>query len=537
MDESIKGRPTRKDLIDGIRSRWPGIEVSGPVEEGEDRGALITCGNSTLKDLCEWLFRENDYALATLIVQEEESHWLFRYIFYGDAEIDAVHVCVEQPKTNTVMPSISAEVHAADWHEREVEDLFGISFEGHPKLGDFVLHEEWPECVNPMKKSFDASKPYVHREVDPEWRPLRILEAQGAFMMPIGPVYSDYAEACQFFLETVGEDVVRTALRIFYKFRGVEKLAENQPVEQVLLLAERFSGASAFAHSLAFCQAVEKISGLIPPPRGQVLRVLFAELERLRHHVGAIAGICGSTALAVATSEASILEEELLRLSCILSGHRYLFGINKPGGISIDLAGHQSEMLGNNVRSIASDLRNLFDMLRLSSSFLDRIEEVGIVSREKALSYGLVGPVARGSGIARDLRRILPYGPYRSQVECQTALETEGDGYARLRVLFREAEESANIIDRLCSALPPGDTACTEFRLKSGQALGWVEAPLGAAFHWVSIGEDGLVKRYRVTPPSFMNWHGFHLAAENFAFQDFPIVMATFGLSSAECDR
>lgn len=535
MNQSHIARPTRKDLMDGICSRWPGMEANTRIEE--DGSALITCDIATLRELCEWLFCENNYAFATLIVEDEEADWLFRYIFYGDAEVGVVHVCMKQPKSNTVAPSISAGVHAADWHEREVEDLFGISFEGHPRLGDFVLHEEWPEGVNPMKKDFDASKPYMHREVDPEWRPLRILEAQGAFMMPIGPVYSDYAEACQFFLETVGEDVVRTTPRIFYKFRGVEKLAENQPVERVLLMAERFSGASAFAHSLAFCRAVEKISGLEPPPRGQLLRVLFAELERLRHHVGAIAGICGSTALAVATSQASILEEELLRLSCIMSGHRYLFGVNRPGGISIDVTSDQCKMLGDSVRSIASDLKNLFDMLRLSSSFLDRIEEVGIVSTENALSYGLVGPVARGSGIARDLRNILPYGPYKSQIACQTALETEGDGYARLRVLFREAEESANIICRLSSELPPGDVASPEFRLKAGQALGWVEAPLGAAFHWVSIGEEGAVKRYRVTPPSFMNWHGFHLAAENFAFQDFPIVMATFGLSNAECDR
>ncbi|MCL5125394.1 MAG: hypothetical protein M1511_13040, partial [Deltaproteobacteria bacterium] len=76
-----------------------------------------------------------------------------------------------------------------------------------------------------------------------------------------------------------------------------------------------------------------------------------------------------------------------------------------------------------------------------------------------------------------------------------------------------------------------------DFKTASGEGLGWVEAPLGAAFHWLRIEENGRVGRYRVTPPSFTNWHGFHLAAENFAFQDFPIILATFGLSCAECDR
>ena len=74
-------------------------------------------------------------------------------------------------------------------------------------------------------------------------------------------------------------------------------------------------------------------------------------------------------------------------------------------------------------------------------------------------------------------------------------------------------------------------------RLRAGAALAAVEAPLGAAFHWLRLDEDGKVIRYRVTPPSFTNWHGFHLAAENFAFQDFPIILASFGLSNAECDR
>ena len=92
------------------------------------------------------------------------------------------------------VPSISEHVHAADWHEREAEDLFGLVFEGHPKLGEFVLHEEWPEGVNPMRNGFDASQPLTMREVDPQWQPATIVEAPGAFGMPIGPVFSDFAE-------------------------------------------------------------------------------------------------------------------------------------------------------------------------------------------------------------------------------------------------------------------------------------------------------------------------------------------------------
>ena len=159
-----------------------------------------------------------------------------------------------------------------------------------------------------------------------------------------------------------------------------------------------------------------------------------------------------------------------------------------------------------------------------------------MVSKEKARAYGLVGPVARASGISHDLRITQPYGYYDGRLKFHVPREAEGDGYARLRVLFSEAEQSVNLINQVASSLPPGPVR-VPLHLFRGSALGWVEAPRGAAFHWVRLDEESRVLRYRVMTPSFVNWHGFHLAAEDFAFQDFPIIMATFGLSNAECDR
>jgi len=334
----------------------------------------------------------------------------------------------------------------------------------------------------------------------------------------------------------VGEDVIVTVPRFFFKYRGVEKRAEGQPVDRALLLAERFSGSSAFAHGLAFCEAVEQVCGVEAPPRARALRTLFAEFERLRHHVAAIAAICGSTALAVAQSQAEILEEEMLRLGAGLAGHRYLFGVLEAGGLTFDPGDARCREVVAGASEVCNRLDALARMLRYSSSFLDRLEEVGAVTRERALDFGLVGPIARASGVARDLRVLFPYAGY-AEVEFEVPSETEGDGYARLRILLREAAESRRILERLARSLPPGPVSCAPVTPVAGAALGVVEAPRGAAFHWVRIDDDGRVARYRITTPSFTNWHGFHLAAENFAFQDFPIILASFGLSSAECDR
>ena len=238
----------------------------------------------------------------------------------------------------TGFPSVVEWIHAADWHEREAEDMFGVRFEGHPHLGDFVLHDDaWQESVEPMRRGFDAQAALRKRLPDADWRPRRIVQEPGAFIMPIGPKFSGVTESVQFLLETVGEDVIRSSTRLFYKWRAVEKLAEGKTVEEVLLLAERFAATTAFAHGLAFSLAVESIGGAEVPARARTLRVFLAELERLRQHAGAIQEICESTALVVATSQAGIFEEELLRVSGELTGHRYLFGLLAPGGLLCDL--------------------------------------------------------------------------------------------------------------------------------------------------------------------------------------------------------
>jgi len=531
----VDQRSSKLDLPELCRRKWHGRVTT--TLDGDKGICRLRCERDDLVDLCQWLGQELGYAFATMIVEGNPDRWSLQYIFYNDAETPWVYVELALPAGVTAVPSISGLAHgpSADWPEREAEDLFGLTFEGHPRLGEFVLHEDWPEGVNPMRQSFDAHRRIAHREPDPRWEPPTIVTAPGAFAMPVGPIFSDFSESAHFLLETVGEDVIRTIPRFFYKYRGVEKIAERQTPDRVLLLSERFSGTSAFAHGLAFCQAVEAICGIEVPPRALALRTVFAELERLRHHAAAIAGICHSTALAVANSQAALIEEELLRLCGQVAQHRYLFGLLKPGGLSCDLpdvAAHLADAVGH----AAMKLHALHQMLRYSSSFLDRLEEVGIVARERALAYGLVGPIARAVGVARDIRKLFPYAAYRS-ARFVVPVEEEGDGYARLRVLFHEAEQSAALIRQFLSALPSGPVQASPAAWRAGAALSAVEAPQGAAFHWVRLSDDGTIARYRIAPPSFTNWHGFHLAAENFAFQDFPIILASFGLSNAECDR
>jgi Ni,Fe-hydrogenase III large subunit/Ni,Fe-hydrogenase III component G len=521
-------------ISEEIAQRW-----SGKVQCTVDLSNLtsqIHCGHGVLPELCGWLFLDLNLSFAGLIAEEGTAEWQLQYSFYGEGDSGWIHVIVRAPVAERRFPSIVKFVHAADWHEREIEDLFGLVFEGHPRLGDFVLHNDaWQESVEPMRHAFDARAAMLHRQPDAGWRPQRIVQEPGAFVMPVGPKYSGVTESVHFLLETVGEDVIRSTPRLFYKWRAIEKLAEGKTVEQVLPIAERFAATTAFAHGLAFCLAVESICRAKLSARAKTLRVFLAELERLRQHAGAIQEICESTALAVANSQAAILEEDLLRVSGELTGHRYLFGMISPGGLTCDLSDDACYKTLRQSRQILNELNELESRLRKSSSFLDRLEEVGVVDQRDAKVYGLLGPIARASGLVRDLRRARSYSDYQT-FDFDVPSEREGDGYARLRILFAEARQSVRIMEQAAAALKPQDVG-NPIQFCAGAALGAVEAPRGAAFHWVRMDEMGRIARYRIIPPSFHNWHGFHLAVEDFAFQDFPIMLSTFDLSVAENDR
>jgi len=525
---------TPVDLEREIAERWSN-DTRYRFDSDQDV-ATVTCTRAVLVDLCARLFVQWDFSFAGLVVEESATEWQLRYLFYGRRGSPWVHVIVNLPANERTVPTIVRSVHAADWHEREAEDLYGLRFEGHPRLGDFVLHDDaWQEGVEPMRHHFSAQTPVVDRRPKVDWRPHRVVQATGAFVMPIGPVFSGLAESVHFALETVGEDVIRALPRLFYKYRGVEKLAEGQPLDRVLLLAERFAATTAFAHGWAFSRAIEGICGTDVPARARDLRVFIAELERLRHHVGAIHAICESTALVVAASQTAMLEEDLLRVSGALTGHRYLFGLVVPGGLAVDLDDQACRDALRQCQDVLAELNALEGMLRVSSSFLDRLEEVGFIGEADAREVGLVGPMARASGIARDLREAQAYSGY-DQLAFDVPTEREGDGYARLRVLFAEARQSVRLMEQATVALSQGPVSAT-LDVRAGAAVGYVEAPRGGTFHWVRLHTDGTVLRYRVVSPSFINWLGFHLAVERFAFQDFPIILSTLDLSVSETDR
>jgi Ni,Fe-hydrogenase III large subunit/NADH:ubiquinone oxidoreductase subunit C len=455
-------------------------------------------------------------------------------IFALDTQRRWVHLHVPLTNDRLTFPSLNDLLPATRWYEREIWEELGIVPEGHKQLRGLRLPPDWLPEVYPQRHEFSWSQPMQAGE--PHHFQLEAAPA-GVVDYPLGPVRSGVVESGHYLLRTVGEELVDMHLQLFYKHRGVEKRAQGMPLHFLPLIAERISGTSAFAHSLALCQALERVAGVEAPRRACFLRSLLAEIERLYNHLGYQADLCQATGLAVGQAQFEILKERLLRLNAILSGHRYLFGMNVPGGISRDLTAQGEEQIRVVIREIRSEFTMLQRLLLQSPSHLDRLEGTGILRPQDARAYGALGPIGRASGIDRDLRRDHPYAAY-DEVEFDVPVLQEGDAFARARLRLEETIQTCEMLMELLDHLPAGPVRVPLPPLPAGaSALGWAESTHGESLHWVLIGEDGTLQRYRVRPASFANWQAFPLSIPGHnILTDFPVIEQSYGLSFAGAD-
>ncbi len=455
-------------------------------------------------------------------------------LFSLDREHAWLRLLVELEGAAPAFPSLVQDLPAVDWYEREVCEELNLQPQGHPLPQRLRLPPDWPEQVYPQRAGFSWSQKVA--SVEPRHFLLETAPA-GVVDYPLGPVRSGVVESGHYTLRTVGEELIDIRVQLFYKHRGVEKRAEGLAPELLPLLAERISGTSAFAHSLALCQALERVASIEAPPRARFLRTLLAEIERLYNHLGYQADLCQATGLVVAQAQFDILKEQVLRLNAAISGHRYLFGMNVPGGLSRDMGAEELRAVRDLLESCTRSLEELRRLLFASSSHMDRLEETGILLREEARAYGAVGPIGRASGIDRDLRRDHPYAAY-ADVEFEVPVLEKGDALARARLRLEEALQALQIGEQVLARLPGGAVRATMKPLPpGGSALGWAESARGESLHWLLVGEDGRLQRYRVRPASFANWQVFSIAIPGHnILTDFPVIEQSFGLSFAGAD-
>ena len=463
-----------------------------------------------------------------------ETRYELFYLFTLAEHRDWLLVATELHGNDRLFHSITPYVHAAQWYEREIRDMFGLIPKGHPDLRRLVRHEHWPKGTHPLRKEFSWDT--ILDRAQGEYA-FRRIEGEGVFEVPVGPIHAGIIEPGHFRFSVAGEPIMQLEVRHFWKHRGIEKLFEQAQLRTGVALAERVSGDTTIGHSLAYCQAVETLLGITVPDRARYLRSLLLELERLHNHLGDVGAICNDTAYALAHAHCSRLKERVMQLNDRLSGSRFLRGMNQVGGVTRDLTDEQLADTVTEVGRIEPDFSEIERILFANASLTDRLETTGVLTERIAMDHGVVGVVGRASGIDGDIRRDHPFAAYE-KLSFKVPLYRYGDVRARMRVRLDEIHESIRLIRDIRAQILEGPILAEPTAApKPGEwALSAIEGWRGEILYIVMAGQDGQIHRCKVRDPSFVNWPAIQWAVTGNIVPDFPLINKSFNLSYAGND-
>ena len=283
---------------------------------------------------------------------------------------------------------------------------------------------------------------------------------------------------------------------------------------------------------------MEKLTGVEPPPRALYIRVIMAELERLHSHVlwaGIAAKLMGFKTMFMACFA---YREQVMDILQAISGNRVNYSMNRIGGVNRDLT--DPGMILKMINSLESEIvRELVPVFTTSITARSRCAGIGILTHEKAVSCGVVGPTARASGIPQDLRRAAPYAAY-AEMEFDVPVETAGDVRARLLVRAHEILESCRILRQALARLPSGEIAQaeTKFAFPTASAISRVEAPRGEVFYTVSWKQNSRTpSRVHVRTPTYVNMPAVRWMVLGARVADAPLIQASIDPCYSCTDR
>jgi Ni,Fe-hydrogenase III large subunit/Ni,Fe-hydrogenase III component G len=458
--------------------------------------------------------------------REDRNRFEVHYLFAQERENWFANVTAPVPASDPSIPSLATFYYPASRYEREIKDLFGIEPKGHPDRRPLVRHAFWPESYFPLRKDaswpekfVDEGKPFLFGEVGGE----------GVYEIPVGPVHAGIIEPGHFRFSVVGETVIDLKIRLYFTHKGTEKLFEMRAPADGVELAERISGDTSIGHSLAYCRAVESLSGAEVPARAEWMRLILLELERIYNHIADFGMICTDAGFAVAQSHCYRIRERLLRCNKRITGNRLLRGGVVPGGSGCDLPPDLD--LARELAEVLADFNEIVEISFKNTMLMDRLEGTGTLDLETGRDHGVSGFVARASGIDADARRDHPFGAYR-WLEVRVPVLEAGDVHARTLVRVEEIRESVRLIGLALANMSPGELRSPLGSLPPFEpAFAMVEAWRGAILHWIMADEAGKLARVKIKDPSFVNWPVLSFALLKNIVPDFPLCNKSFNQS------
>lgn len=430
------------------------------------------------------------------------------------------------------VPSMAALSFPLGRFEREMRDLYGVVPLDHPLPRRLVRHAHWPTGWYPMRSDAGPPPPFAPEAAYPFVR----VEGRGVYEIPVGPIHAGMIEPGHFRFSVVGETILKLKARLWFTHKGLEKLAEGRTPDEAFPLAERVSGDTTVGHATAFALAVEDALGWQVTERAQAARAVLLELERLYNHVADIGALCNDVGYGILHTHAQRVREGLLRLNDEVAGHRLLRGGVVLGGARLTAVPDAAR-----VARIGDEIAEIVDLALRNSVVVDRFTGTATLAAENARGIGVLGYVARASGVDVDARRDHPFHEVTTAV--RSAVRTEGDVLARFLVRAEEVRASVELLRTLLDGLSAGSTVApppgsVRARARTGavSGVGLVEGWRGTIAHRVEVGADGRLTRLKVVDPSFLTWPALPVALRQTIVADFPVTNKSFNLSYAGND-
>jgi NADH-quinone oxidoreductase subunit D len=357
------------------------------------------------------------------------------------------------------------------------------------------------------------------------------------FKIPMGPQHPALKEPEGFSIALKGERILGVDIRLGYNHRGIEKACEERTYIQDIYLIERICGICSHSHSTCFVQAVEEIAGIEAPKRALYIRTLIGELERIHSHflwLGVAGHEIGFDTLLMYTWRD---REVVMDILAELTGNRVNYGVNTFGGIRRDISPEQVRKIFQAVDTLEERTKYYIEIASQETTILKRLSNVGMLLYEDALRLDAVGPTARASGVARDVRHDDPYAAY-GDISFNVILDNHCDVYGRTLVRLKELMESYNIIRQVLNNLPEGPVLVKAPRkIPAGESLSRYEAPRGEDMHYVLSNGTDKPERVKVRAPTLANVQAVkHMLKDRF-LADMPIVIAAIDPCFSCTDR
>jgi Ni,Fe-hydrogenase III large subunit len=384
-----------------------------------------------------------------------------------------------------------------------------------------------------------------------------------------GPVKKGVCESSYYHFLTSGEELHELDIILGYKKRNALSIAkEKGDLYDQLLVIERIAGTHAFSSSLSFCLAVENFFGLTGkmPENIQLIRMLFAELERLRNHIENLSDTAESTYIEVPSAIYAYYTEKLKQLFSQIASSRYLMGINTIGGIRLNLTPKTLEDAMKNISLIKQNIEEVIKKNMETKSHIDRLKTTGKINFKNAKNLGAKGVVAKSAGIDHDLRIHHPYLLYKD-IKLQAIIYKDGDAFSRYLVRIDEIRQSFDIINWCFENLTKfneiknkenddynfiNDNLNLPILLRSGfmqdnnfktrfnglnNGFGFIESSEGPIFCLVGGFNGKVFKKLNIKYPFISNFKVFSSSIKNSVMMDFNINETSYNFSVSACDK